>query len=331
MVEIRTATIEPLRNTFDHVARVIGNDKPGSRYLEGTLGLQSEANFHYQALWDQKHKLYDPARTAIEMKDWYAFIDPRQFHYGAYTNARSRQQEAAESNFEFVEKRDLLRFIDESARQKMARVLIPLRHYEWGGNMNNCFVASFAYGSMLNIPATFHAMDRLGIAQYLTRIGLLLGGVEAIDAGKQDWLNHPAWQGVRKVTEDLFVEKDWFEVFVAQNLVFDGLLYPLVYRQFVQDVGVQGSTVAMLAEFMSDWSDETSRWVDAVVKVAANESEKNGLQLALWYEKWKPVCLKAIEPIAEELIGVSDGVLAMLASQLDARVSKLGVRIGGQQ
>lgn len=331
MVEIRTATIEPVRNTFDHVARVLGGDKPASRYLEGTLKLQSEANFHYQALWDKEHELYDPRRTAIVMKDWYAFLDPRQFHYGAYTNARSRQQEAAESNFEFVEKRNLLQFVDEAARQKMARVLVPLRHYEWGANMNNAFVASFAFGSMLNVPATFHAMDRLGIAQYITRIGLLLGGVDAIDAGKNDWMDHKAWQGMRKLAEDLFVEKDWFEVFMAQNFIADGLVYPLVYRQFVQDIGVQGSTVAMLAEFMSSWFDETVKWVDAIIKIAAAESPENRQQLAAWYRKWKPVVLEAVQPVITELMGIADTTGKAMEDLLDARIKKLGVDIGEEK
>ncbi|HJV84979.1 MAG TPA: aromatic/alkene monooxygenase hydroxylase subunit beta [Noviherbaspirillum sp.] len=331
MVEIRTATIEPIRNTFDHVASVLGGDKPASRYLEGTLKLQSEANFHYQALWDKEHALYDPARTKIVMGDWYKFLDPRQFHYGAYTNARSRQQEAAESNFAFVEKRNLLQFVDEAARAKMARVLIPLRHYEWGANMNNSFVASFAYGSMLNVPATFHAMDRLGIAQYLTRIGLLLGGVETIDEGKEAWIDHKAWQGLRKVIEDLFVEKDWFEVFMAQNFVGDGLVYPLVYRQFVQDIGVQGSTVAMLAEFMSDWFDETSKWVDAVVRIAAAESPQNRQQLSAWYGKWRGLLVDALRPIAAELMGSTEATLETVTSLLDARAKKLGIDAGGAQ
>lgn len=331
MVEIRTATIEPIRNTFDHVARMLGGDKPASRYLEGTLKLQSEENFHYQALWDQKHQLYDPARTAIVMADWYAFLDPRQFHYGAYTAARSRQQDAAESNFEFVEKRKLLEFIDAGAREKMASVLVPLRHYEWGANMNNCFVASFAFGSMLNVPATFHTMDRLGIAQYLTRIGLLLGGVETIDAGKRDWLEHEAWQGLRKVIEDLFVEPDWFEVFLAQNFIGDGLLYPLVYRHFVQDIGVQGSTVAMLTEFMSAWFDETNKWIDSVVRIAAAESEQNRLQLAAWYQKWKPLLMQAAEPIATQLMGSPSGTCAELGDLLDARARRLGIESGAPQ
>jgi len=262
------------------------------------------------------------------MQDWYAFQDPRQFHYGAYTIARARQQEAAESNFDFVEKRQLLQFVDDAARQRMAQVLVPLRHYEWGANMNNCFVASFAFGSMLNVPATFHAMDRLGIAQYLTRIGLLLGDVAAIDAGKEAWLHDPAWQGLRKSMEDLFVTEDWFEVFVAQNFVTDGLLFPFAYRQFVRDVGVQGSTVAMLVEFMSGWFDETTRWIDSVIKIAAAESEANRALLSAWYAKHKAIALAALQPLAAGPAGNPAAALEA-AAQLDARAAKLGLQVGG--
>ena len=43
-----------------------------------------------------------------------------------------------------------------------------------------------------------NAMDQLGIAQYLSRIGLLLGDVEGLDAGKQAWLEAPEWQELRR-------------------------------------------------------------------------------------------------------------------------------------
>jgi hypothetical protein len=39
----------------------------------------------------------------------------------------------------------------------------------------------------------------------------------------------------------------------------------------------------MLTEFQVDWFDETSRWVDATLKTAADESLANAAQLAQWY------------------------------------------------
>ena len=82
-IDLRTVSITPLRQTFDHVAKRLGGDKPASRYQEGTLDVQAKTNYHYRPTWDPAHKIFDETRTAIKMKDWYAFKDPRQFYYGS--------------------------------------------------------------------------------------------------------------------------------------------------------------------------------------------------------------------------------------------------------
>ena len=106
-IDLQTIAIKPLRHTFDNIARRIGADKPATRYQEGTLDMQQEANYHYRPTWDPDHLIYDRARTVIKMADWYSFKDPRQFYYGAYTMARAKQQDTAEANFDFVERRGL--------------------------------------------------------------------------------------------------------------------------------------------------------------------------------------------------------------------------------
>lgn len=61
-------------------------------------------------------------------------------------------------------------------------------------------------------------------------MGLLVGGQEAIAQGMQAWMNDAQWQGLRKYVEDSFVVQDWFELFVAQNVVcWMVLLFPLMY------------------------------------------------------------------------------------------------------
>jgi phenol/toluene 2-monooxygenase (NADH) P1/A1 len=71
-VDLHTKDIKPLRQTFAHVAKYIGDDKPASRYLEATLGAQSTSNFHYRPTWDPAHELFDTARTAVKLADWQA-------------------------------------------------------------------------------------------------------------------------------------------------------------------------------------------------------------------------------------------------------------------
>jgi phenol/toluene 2-monooxygenase (NADH) P1/A1 len=328
-VEIKTATVEPVRHTFSHVARRIGGDKPASRYQEATFDLQSDANFHYRPLWEPDRELYDKRRTAIVMKDWYAFKDPRQFYYGTYVLNRAKLQDTAEKNFEFVEKHGALAGLPKGLTRRIKAILLPLRHVEYAANLNNCYMSAYGWGTAVTQVTTYAMMDRLGIAQYLSRIGLLIDGNtgESLTVAKQSWLNDPVWQPLRKLVEDSFVVKDWFELFVAQNLVLDGLLYPLVYGRFGGELSqAGGSVVAMLTEFMDTWSAESVKWVDAIVKTAAAESPENKQLLSDWTRDWTARASEALAPLAK-LMYFEDAQPALDESRaaLLVRITKSGL------
>jgi phenol hydroxylase P1 protein len=327
-IDLRTVSIKPLRHTFTHVAARIGGDKPATRYQEGTFDVQATHNFHYRPTWDPEHEIFDASRTKIVMKDWYALKDPRQFYYGTYTGTRARQQETTESNFDFVESRGLAAALPDSVRQSVLEILLPLRHVAWGGNMNNAFICAYSYGTAISQPHIYQAMDQLGIAQYLTRVGLLLADADALDTAKQQWLQDPKWQGLRRYIEDTFVLSDWFELFVAQNLVLDGLLYPLIYENFIDDhLTMQGgSAIAMLTQFMTDWSAETAKWIDAQVKVAGAESPENKQYLSQWTAAWTARAVEALTPIAQHALGdKAEAVLADVQQKFQARLAKTGL------
>jgi phenol hydroxylase P1 protein len=329
-IDLQAREITPLRNTFAHVAKYVGEDKPASRYQEATLGAQPSANFHYRPTWDPEHDLFDASRTAIVLADWYVLKDPRQFYYATWTMARARQQDAIEANFQFVESRGMVAKIPDDVRRKALDVLLPLRHAAWGANMNNASICAYGYGTAFTAPAMFHAMDNLGVAQYLTRLGLALDDPSVLDVGKQAWLNDPRWQVLRRCVEDTFVVDDPFELFVAQNLALDGLLYPLIYGAFVDDhIALQGGTaVAMLTAFMPEWHDESARWVDAVVKTAAAESEANRLQISRWAQAWIERAQAALAPIAHLALGdVGQQALMDARDALAERCRKAGIAI----
>lgn len=327
-IDLKTVDIKPLRQTYAHVARHIGGDKAASRYQEGTFGAQPEANFHYRPTWDPDHALFDASRTAIRLDDWYALKDPRQFYYATWTMARARQQDAMESNFDFVESRGLAAAIPDAQRDRALAVLVPLRHAAWGANMNNAQVCATGYGTAFTAPAMFHAMDHLGIAQYITRLALTLAGPDALDAGKQAWLDAPAWQPLRQYVEDTFVLDDPVELFVAQNLALDGLLYPLVYGRFVDDdLTMQGAgSVAMLTRFMPEWHAETARWIDSVVKTMGAASEDNKALLVHWIAQWEKRAAEVLRPVAALALGAEcDATLEEVRGELAARLAKAGL------
>lgn len=331
-IDIKTTSIEPLRQTFDHVAARIGPNKAASRYQEATLDIQPVTNFHYLPLWDPEYELYDTRRTAVKMKDWYTFKDPRQYYYGTYTVARAKMQDTAEKSFDFAEKRDLLAKLPEEVKAKLRAVLLPLRHLEWGANMNNCYATDFGYGTAITQCAIFCAMDRLGIAQYISRIGLLLDGndPDTLSNAKQAWLDGNIWREVRHYVEDMLVTKDWFEVLLAQNIVLDGLVYPLIYRELDAALSEKtGNVLSILTEFMTTWYAEQVRWTDALVKSTAAESAENKALLTEWYTKWANRAAEVLLPLAQEALGEEAGTASLdkVRAELDARMKKQGLAV----
>lgn len=328
-IDLRTVSITPLRQTYNHVAERLGADKPASRYIEGTMDVQATHNFHYRPTWDPEHELFDPRRTRLVMKDWYALKDPRQLYYGTYTQARARMQEVAEADFEFVESRGLAERFDDDARRTALDFYVPLRHVAWGANMNGAYQCAYGYGTAITQPCLYAGMDQLGIAQYLTRLGLLLGNQGDLEAGKQAWMQAPAWQGLRRVVEDTWVLKDWFELFVAQNVALDGILFGLAYKEVDQAIsGKAGPTVSMLTRFQAEWAQDAAKWVDAVIKTAAAESAENKALLGQWYAHWRGRVQEALLPVAELALG-ADGAAALdrAVAAVDARMHKAGLAI----
>lgn len=327
-VDIKSLNIKPLRNTFDQVARFTGSDKSASRYLEATIGIQPEANFHYQPLWSKDRSIFDKGNTTIVMQDWYRLLDPRQYYYGAWTIARSRQQDAAERSFNFVEKREMLASLPVDVHARIVTTFLPLRHMEYAANLNNSYMTAYGYGVPVTQATMMCAMDRLGIAQYVTRIGLMLDGSgDSLRTAKLAWQSDPVWQPLRELTERMLVTKDWFELLVAQNLVMDGLVYPLMYQSFSNSISEAGNTsFAMLTEFMNEWYDEHVRWTDHVVKTAAAESPANRAQISEWIEKWQTLTTQALLPVARH--GLADGAAESIeaaTAQLQSRLAKIAV------
>ncbi|TXT37493.1 MAG: lapL [Comamonadaceae bacterium] len=239
-------------------------------------------------------------------------------------------KDTTEANFNFVESRGLDAMLPEDLKRIALNVLVPLRHAAWGANMHNTFICGYGFGTTFTQPCMYHAMDQLGIAQYLSRLGLLLGDTEALTEGKAAWLDGEAWQPLRRYVEDCLVLRDPLELFVAQNAALDGILYPLVYERIVDDfLSVRGaSAVAMLTQFMSDWFGETRKWVDSVLRTAASESEPNRLILQEWTKKWSDRAAAAMLPIVELALGAdADAALGEEVDAFKARMKKNGIEI----
>lgn len=328
-VEIKTSSVSTIRNTYSHIKRRFG-DKPATRYQEASYDIEATHNFHYKPLWDPEKTLNDPSRTAINMEDWYAISDPRQFYYGAYVGNRAKMQENAESNFKFCEKRNLISSLDEKIQQKLLKYLVPFRHLNQSANMNNSQVAADAIATTVAQAHIYQAMDHLGIGQYLSRIALLIDGNtgKALNTSKAFWMDDPMWQPMRKLAEDSMVVGDWFELTLLQNLLIDKVLFSFAYEAMDEWFSEMGARdIGMLTEFMRDWNKDTTRWIVAVVKTAVAESEHNKETIQAWVDHWEPQVFAALEPIAMETVGHAS--VSNIQNELAALLKKTGLQSTG--
>ena len=177
--------------------------------------------------------------------------------------------------------------------------------------------------------ACYASMDQLGIAQYLTRLAMAFDDPQALPQARQAWLEDPVWQELRRLTEDLMVTLDWFEVLLAQNYVLEGLLYPLVYCDFNDTLNARhGPLFSLLTRFQREWNAEFAKWLDALIKVAAAESPANQNFLSAWVQRWLPRALIALAPIAERAWG-ADGAahLERASDAFSQRASKAGLTV----
>jgi len=325
-LDIKTNSFRQRRHTFANVARRLGGDRPASRYEEAMYDLQPEVNFHYRPTWDAAHDIFDKSRTAVVMADWHDLKDPRQLYYGTYTIQRARMMEAVEKNLAFAEKRGLVPSFHPDWQEMVCFYLIPLRHVEWGANMNACNIVDKGYGSALTQPAMFATTDRLGIAQIISRVGLALGGGPTLDKAKAYWLSAPEWQPLRRLVEDSLVIEDWFEQFVMQFLCLDALIYPLVYGDFDAAGQEKGAgNLSVVVEFMVDWQDDTAKWVDAVLKRASAESGSNRILITEWHERWIERARLALAPLATKVLGSKgDDALRNICISQKKRMERIG-------
>lgn len=326
-IDLRTVTITPLRQTYGHLARRMGVDKPASRYMEATMDLQPVENYHYRPTWEPDRDIFDTRRTQVTMKDWYALKDPRQYYYGTWVLARGRMQETAEADFDLVEQLGLAASYPAAVRDEALKVMLPLRHVAYAANIIDCYVAAYGYGIGISQATCYASMDQLGIAQYVTRLALAFNEVDALAAAKQAWLDAPEWQGMRRLVEDMMVETDWFEVLVAQDFVLNGLLFPLIYERYNDKLNASvGPVFSMLTRFQREWYAENVRWIDAQMKAAVADNAENKALIGAWVAKWKARASEALAPLAQLAFG-ADGVAVLeeVSRQLDARAAKAGV------
>lgn len=332
--ELRQQVIEPKRKTFQHLLDRYG-DKPANRYQEGSIDVQATEHFHYRPLWDTSHEIYDEAYTTLRLADPYSFSDPRQFYYATYTAARAAHQDAFNRSLDYIGSKKLWEKLPAGWRTALGKAVVPLRHYESGAELICAGATRFAYGTTIEQCCSFAAFDRIANAQMLSKVGLAISGdsPEELAAAKRAWLERKELQGLRRLIEELLVERDWAVSLVGLDLA-DSLLYPLLYRELDEAAILAGAgAYSLLAQHFANWWDDHRRWLDELVKTWTGDAEHGDANAAILTEivsRWLPVAevaLSSLLPLLEGTLSEQELRSALQRSVVGAqeRLVRLGL------
>lgn len=298
--DLSPKVIEPRRVAFDNLVKRYGS-REATRYEEGTVDVQQQDNFHYRPLWNPTVEIFDPSMTALKLDDWYSFLDPRSYYYATYNQTRNKAMDVIDGELSYANERGLLEKMNSEWREVLLAYLLPLRHYEYGGNILLAYVGRFAYGTSIEQCASFNTFDKMANSQLITKLCLMLPNPEQLlEETKQRWLEAEHLQPLRELVEQSWLIQDWAEVIVVQNLLTDVLLYGLLYDEF-DKVALDNGMVAatFVHKYLTDWLKDNLRWTTTLVETFLNDAKSGEANKAIiqgWLDRWTPKVVEAVQP-----------------------------------
>jgi toluene monooxygenase system protein E len=256
------------------------------------------ANYHFP----EHYKLgyWDPSKTKWRSQRWEAFRDPNRLTYRSYHELQSERESALEAVITAARAENAVRYLDPVWVETLRLFFAPMRFAEWGVSMAHQYVGRFSISSLITNPSILQVFDEL---RHTQRIAEWTNDLEQEHGGfggyREQWLRDPMFQPMREYLERVCILKDWGEVVVATNLVFEPLLQRVMYRALT-DLGLAHSDSVLPHFAYSVYGDEERHWSwgAALAAMLNEESDDNVATTVEWVERWTPLALRSVEAFA---------------------------------
>ncbi len=156
--------------------------------------------------------------------------------------------------------------------------------------------------NMHNNAISVNSMHRIRFAQDLALYNLTLSEeIEGFDgtAHIETWNSDPAWQGVRRVAEQMTAIDDWAEAIFVANIVFEPLVGELFRSGLVQQASPGNGdfvTPTVVGAGEHDYAQRDLRYTTAMFEPLVNDKEFAAHNTAImdgWLSTWVPRCITA--------------------------------------
>lgn len=273
--------------------------KRATEYEDVTQYVQQDASMFAVLGWPTRFRggrpPYADETTKLRSSDWWAVRDPSKRFYRSYVANHAAQEQAIDALVDLAQQNGTLAALpDHWVDRVIGPVYGAYACLEWGLFRALSFAQREARSDMITVAAIFNAGDKLRHAHDISLYEIELEEARPnfdTGSGKQAWLEEPALQGAREVVERLMYLKDWGEVIVATNLVFEPLLGRFIRTHLLgrhASVNGDGVTPILLASADADASMNLEFTKDFVRTMLQDETHggANRTILAEWIDQW---------------------------------------------
>jgi toluene monooxygenase system protein E len=260
--------------------------------------------------WYQKYR----EGSALRVRDWSPFSDPRSTTYRSYTTLQQAKEQVVEG---------LLDEIDESGYddrlpvpwvQFLDQHYFPLRFPLHGLEMLAAYVGQMAPSSRLTNCATFQAGDEL---RRMQRIAYRTAQVYRKGLGADPAEHRATWeeashlQPLRELIERALVRYDWAEALVVTNVVIKAQLDRWIDDELAGVLGpANGDPILRSIHFSLGQDSHWHRdWTAEAIRVAIADEPSNRDVIRSWVDAWAPLAQAAVTSL-RQAAAAAPGVVA---------------------
>lgn len=287
-----------------------------SWYEDVTVDTQPSVHRHMHRGWlvgfEDGRTTWSDDSTLLRSGDWFAFRDPGQRWERPFYREGSTYENQIESAVSEGKRDGLFAdFAPDWVDFLRANLQVPafMEHGLW---LAMASVARDCLSDSVTHAVAMQAAMKQRMAQSIVLYAMDIEpqfGEMPIDAARERFLTHPAWQPCRRYVERLHSVNDWGEVIVAANLCFEPLVGVLIRRELgIRAASANGDTVtpsvARAGQLEWAWIAE---WTAALVRFVLEEEEHGEANRATidgWLADWGPQAEEAagaLEAIVEEM------------------------------
>jgi toluene monooxygenase system protein E len=278
------------------------------------------------AAWMQRYGAGSRLRGGLQ-----AFRDPRATTYSRYVELQAERESFVEQLFQAAEETGYDRALSPDWVAVLEAILPVLRYPCHALHQLAAYVGHLAPEGRVVVAGAFQAGDELRRVQHLARRMRELQELRA-DFGKSalaHWQEHPAWQPLRQLLEQLLVTYDFGEALVALQLVVKPALDELFMVKFAELAQERGDRLwPQLAYSLAQDCRWQRDWSDALARVALAENAENAAAMREWIALWAPRIERALPPLCNLWVIAPERANAYVAdvmSQCRKRWQALGL------